>query len=108
MPSLPATEAMLTMRPYPFVEHEGHDRAAAIEHAVEIDVDHPLPAVDGKFMHRRGGTGDAGGSDQDIDFAQRLALSFAAAATASGSVDVERDDVRRAGPHLLRARGPLR
>ena len=38
-------------------EHERHHLAAAIEDAVEVDLHHPLEAVDREFVDRRGRAG---------------------------------------------------
>ena len=53
-------------------QHQRHDLAAAIERAVQVDVDHLKPAVQGKFLNRHRRAGDAGAIDQDVDLAQRV------------------------------------
>ena len=42
---LPATDEMLIMCPGLFLLHVGYDRRRAVQHALEVDVDHPVPLV---------------------------------------------------------------
>lgn len=64
----------------------GHDGATAVEYAVQIDVEHPPPPVEGLVLKRQGRARDAGGAEQKINPAEGGARCAAAAVTASASV----------------------
>ena len=95
------------MRPYPFSNQEWHDRAAAIEHPVEIDIDHALPALDGKFMHRRSGACDTGGRDKNVDLSEHFRALLRRGCDRFRIGDIERDDMRGANI-VFRVRKSLR
>src|SRR6185437_15512117 len=51
------------------LEHAGDYGAAAVEGAVEVDVDHAAPLFDGVLPKGGGWAGDAGARDQDVQAA---------------------------------------
>jgi 3-oxoacyl-[acyl-carrier protein] reductase len=55
------------------LDHQRHDRAAAVEDRVEVDLDHLAPRVGRVLPQRMVGPGDAGIGDQDVDPAERRA-----------------------------------
>src|SRR3546814_5858947 len=71
-------------------------RAAAIEQAVQVDVDHAPPAIERIFVHRRRRPGDARRADENIDLAERGGAGGGGSLDRGGIGDVERLDIARA------------
>ncbi|PAV66636.1 hypothetical protein WR25_23081 [Diploscapter pachys] len=72
-----------------------HHRAAAIEQAVQVDVDHAQPAVDRILIDRGGRARDPRRADEDIDLPQRRNGGLGGAGDGRGIRHVERLDMRR-------------
>ena len=100
--TIPAMEAVLTIwPPSPWARMCGRKRSDAVQHAHQIDVEHPAPIIERNVVDAAA-AGDAGIVADDMDVAERLECEAAAArSTLSGSV-TSQVTPRTSGPKLCR------
>ena len=99
---MPAIDAVLTMwPPSPWARMCGRKAADAVQHAHQVDVEHPSPVVERDVVDAAAG-GDAGIVADHMDISERLEGRLGRALDAGGIGDVA-GDAAHVGPDIAQA-----